>query len=107
MSDPIAPLPIPKSYSELPVQHIRIRNHPKSASGVTPIQVVELYRPGKHNAFTYEMAADMVRAWKTFGADDRVKVIVLTGHGKMFCAGADLGGAFQRTDDDVNGHRDT
>lgn len=107
MSDPVAPPVVPKVYADLPVKHIRIRNHPESASGVTPIQVVELYRPANHNAFTYEMAADVVRAWAAFGADDRVKAIVLTGHGKMFCAGADLSGAFQRTDDDINGHRDT
>ena len=53
------------------------------------------------------MAADIVRTWDTFAVDDRVKVIVLAGEGKIFCAGADLSGAFQRSDDDINGHRDT
>lgn len=104
----VAPTPKPPStYAQFPAKELRVKNHPENATGVTPIQVVELYRPKNHNAFTYNMAAEMVRLWDTLAVDDRVKVIVLTGYGKMFCAGADLSSAFQRSDDDVNGHRDT
>lgn len=91
----------------MPVEHIKISNHPANAPGVTPIQIVTLYRPDAHNAFTGPMADSMERAWNTFHVDDRVKVVVVTGHGRMFCAGADLNTGFRRYDDDINGHRDT
>jgi enoyl-CoA hydratase/carnithine racemase len=52
------------------------------------------------------MMADIVRAWELFHVDDRVKAIVVTGHGKMFCAGADLATGFRRNDDNINAHRD-
>jgi enoyl-CoA hydratase/carnithine racemase len=97
---------LPDTYASLPVQHIRIANHPANAPGVTPIQVVTLYRPDAHNAFTSQMEADMVLAWSKFDLDDCVKAIVVTGHGRMFCAGADLQTGFKRPDNDINGHRD-
>jgi len=97
---------IPETYASLPVKHIRINNYPADAPGVTPIQVVTLYRPDAHNAFTVQMMEDAVLAWGLFDVDERVKVIVVTGHGRMFCAGADLNTGFRRVDDDINGHRD-
>lgn len=81
---------LPATYAEVPLTEVRVANHPASAPGVTPIQIVTLYRPQAHNAYTVVMAAELVKLWELFDIDDRVKVIVLTGHGKMFCAGADL-----------------
>jgi enoyl-CoA hydratase/carnithine racemase len=49
-----------------------------------------LSRPEKNNAFTEIMADELERVFTLFDVDDRVKCIVLTGAGKMFCAGADL-----------------
>lgn len=98
----------PATYATLPTQHIKLSNHPASAPGVTPVQVITLYRPDANNAFTAIMMQELVDAIDAYERDDRVKVIVITGHGKMFCAGADLSGnkAFQKTDNDTNGHRD-
>ncbi len=36
------------------------------------------------------MRAEIEQAYAMFDVDDRVKCIVFTGYGKLFCAGADL-----------------
>lgn len=102
-------LQLPAQYADLKNTQIKIENVPANASGVTPIQLVTLYRPGKYNAFNGFMMEEIVRAWKLFDVDDRVKAIVVTGDGKMFCAGADLegNGAFKRrAGANDNDHRD-
>lgn len=55
------------------------------------VLVVTLNRPSRHNAFTSEMCAALLFAFELADADPRVRVVVLTGAGKSFCAGADLG----------------
>lgn len=98
----------PQTYSSLPLKDVRVSNHPANAPGVTPIQVVTLYRPNAYNAFTRDMHEELVMLWNAFDTDDRVKCIVMTGHGKMFCAGADLQLGFKReTATKVNDNRDT
>lgn len=52
--------------------------------------VVTLNRPANNNAFTGQMVQDFEKFFPMFDVDERVKVIVLTGAGKIFCAGADL-----------------
>jgi enoyl-CoA hydratase/carnithine racemase len=42
------------------------------------------------------MCNELLQVYDMFDRDDRVKCIVLTGHGKMFCAGADLNLGFSR-----------
>ncbi|MFA7585010.1 MAG: crotonase/enoyl-CoA hydratase family protein [Novosphingobium sp.] len=49
-----------------------------------------LNRPDHLNAFTVEMADELVDAYRRASADDGVQVIVVTGAGKAFCAGMDL-----------------
>lgn len=49
-----------------------------------------LNRPEKMNAFTVEMADELVDAYGRASADDAVKAIVVTGAGRAFCAGMDL-----------------
>jgi enoyl-CoA hydratase/carnithine racemase len=76
----------PPSYTQIspPFKNIKL-------SQVAPsIALITLSRPGKHNAFTDQMELDLVRAFGVLDKDDSVKVIVVTGEGKMFCAGADL-----------------
>lgn len=54
------------------------------------ILTVTLYRPGKLNAFTVQMADELVDLFTTASEDDVVRAIVVTGDGKAFCAGMDL-----------------
>ena len=49
-----------------------------------------LNRPEKHNALNGAMIGDITRAAETLGADDTVRVVVLSAEGKSFCAGGDL-----------------
>jgi enoyl-CoA hydratase/carnithine racemase len=51
-----------------------------------------LNRPERMNAFTPQMAAELIQAFRRLDVDDSVRVIVVTGAGRAFCAGADLGG---------------
>jgi enoyl-CoA hydratase/carnithine racemase len=43
------------------------------------------------NAFTITMSHEMVEAFDLIDADDDVRVVIVTGRGRAFCAGADLG----------------
>jgi len=52
---------------------------------------VHLNRPGVRNAFNDGVIAELTEAFATLGADPALRAIVLGGHGKAFCAGADLG----------------
>jgi enoyl-CoA hydratase/carnithine racemase len=51
-----------------------------------------LNRPERLNAFTPQMGAELIGAFKRLDADDSVRAIVVTGAGRAFCAGADIGG---------------
>ncbi|KAF2758707.1 enoyl-CoA hydratase/isomeras-like protein [Pseudovirgaria hyperparasitica] len=88
---------LPDSYASLPFTQIKLSHHPASSTEVTPIIILTLYRPKNYNAFTPIMRDEIVQAYKYFDADQRVKCIVFTGHGRMFCAGADLDAGFSKT----------
>ncbi|AKE88232.1 crotonase/enoyl-CoA hydratase family protein [Rhodococcus aetherivorans] len=62
------------------------------------IAVITLHRPDKLNAFTRQMSAEIVAAFARTDADDGVKVVIVTGSGRAFCAGADLSGGGARFD---------
>ena len=51
---------------------------------------VFLNRPEVRNAFNSQVIAELTAAFQALGADASVRAIVLGGHGKAFCAGADL-----------------
>ncbi len=51
---------------------------------------VVLNRPEKRNALTFQMQADFDQILKEAMVDDEVKVLMLRGAGKVFCAGHDL-----------------
>jgi methylglutaconyl-CoA hydratase len=51
---------------------------------------VHLNRPDLRNAFNDAVIAEISAAFRELGADRALRVIVLGGHGKTFCAGADL-----------------
>ena len=56
------------------------------------LHVAEVYlnRPDVRNAFNDSVIAELTAAFITLGADTALRAIVLGGHGKSFCAGADL-----------------
>jgi methylglutaconyl-CoA hydratase len=51
---------------------------------------VWLNRPEVRNAFNDRVIAELTQAFAGLGADPALRVVVLGGHGKAFCAGADL-----------------
>jgi enoyl-CoA hydratase/carnithine racemase len=54
------------------------------------ILTLSLNRPDQLNAFTVAMAHELIDAFERASEDDAVRVIVVTGKGKAFCAGMDL-----------------
>ena len=56
------------------------------------VATIWLNRPGQRNAFSGDMSRELHEAFARFEADDGVRAIVVTGAGKYFSAGADLGG---------------
>ena len=57
------------------------------------VATLTLNRPEKRNAWNRQMGLEIRQALREGDADDRVRVIVVTGAGKDFCVGADLEGA--------------
>src|SRR4051794_39272120 len=55
------------------------------------IALITLNRPAKLNAWTAAMERSVKRALGDAANDDRVRAIVVTGAGRGFCAGADMG----------------
>ncbi len=55
------------------------------------IATLTLNRPDRMNAFTDQMVRDMVAAFDETDVNDDVRVVIVTGAGRAFCAGADLG----------------
>ena len=55
-----------------------------------PVARVFLNRPDVRNAFNDGVIAELAAAFTGFAADATLRAVVLGGHGKAFCAGADL-----------------
>jgi enoyl-CoA hydratase/carnithine racemase len=56
------------------------------------VMTVTLNRPERLNAFTETMRTELISAFDLADADDDVRAVIVTGEGRGFCAGADLGG---------------
>lgn len=72
---------------------------------ITPegVGIVTFNRPDTMNILSGEMLSGLSGAYKAFDSDDAVKVVLVTGSGRAFCAGADLnagGGSFQADADE-------
>jgi enoyl-CoA hydratase/carnithine racemase len=62
------------------------------------VATITLNRPDKLNALNDEMYAGIVAAFDQTDSDDSVRAVVVTGSGRAFCAGADLGGGARTFD---------
>ncbi len=67
------------SYEQI---RYEIKNH---------ILTLTLNRPDRLNAFTPLMRLELIEAFDRADADDQIRAIIVTGAGRAFCAGADLG----------------
>lgn len=57
------------------------------------VKILKMNRPEVFNSFNREMALSLQKALDIAEKDDEVRCLVLTGEGKAFCAGQDLGEA--------------
>ncbi len=78
------------------------------------IATVELNRPEQLNSITTQMVHDLIDVFTRTDADPDVRVVVVTGRGKAYCAGADVSGGSKALDaqdrgwgDDIDQYRDT
>ncbi len=55
------------------------------------VATVTLHRPDRMNAFTGTMMREIIDVLDHTDADDDVRAVIVTGSGRAFCAGADLG----------------
>ena len=56
-----------------------------------PVVTVSLARPESRNALNAALIAEISRCFGELAEDDAVRVVLLTGEGPSFCAGADIG----------------
>ncbi len=67
------------------------------------IGIITLNRPEKLNALTPAMRVEIRQAFEDAEKDDQIRVVILTGAGRAFCAGADIGtvaGGAEMADDE-------
>ena len=62
------------------------------------VLTVTLNRPERLNAWTATMGRELIEAFDRADADDEVRVIIVTGAGRGYCAGADLAGGGETFD---------
>ncbi|HZB35328.1 MAG TPA: enoyl-CoA hydratase/isomerase family protein [Gaiellaceae bacterium] len=76
--------PRPVSPDELGFERIVYEKAPPRAT-------ITLNRPEILNAFDFQLLRELARACEDASWDDEIRVVVLTGAGRAFCVGADLG----------------
>lgn len=56
------------------------------------ILTLTMNRPEKLNAYDFDMQKEMVETFRRVNDDDEVRAVIVTGEGRGFCSGMDLGG---------------
>ena len=67
------------------------------------VGIIRLNRPRKLNAWTATMSGEIIDAMTVWNSDDGIGAIVLTGEGRAFCAGADVGNFAERVETNRQG----
>ena len=67
------------------------------------VAVLTLDDPDRRNALTRQLSAEIVAAVERAEADEQVRALVVTGNGRAFCAGADVGDLLAATEGDPTG----
>lgn len=73
------------------------------------VLTVTLNRPDRLNAYTGVMRDELIQLFESADRDDGIRVVVVTGAGRAFCAGADLaggGGTFDHANVNLADYRD-
>lgn len=74
------------------------------------IFTVRLHRPDRLNALSQKMLDELLEVFDEIDRNDEIRVAIVTGSGRAFCAGADLGGGEKTFDytahDTPREHRD-
>jgi methylglutaconyl-CoA hydratase len=65
-------------------EHLKVRNEGTVAN-------VSLNRPDSHNALNAALIGELTEVFDYLAGDENVRVVVLAGGGRSFCAGADIG----------------
>jgi enoyl-CoA hydratase/carnithine racemase len=65
------------------------------------VLTITLNRPEKLNAFSPQMCTDLIEAFNAADRDDSVRVVIVTGAGRGFCAGVDISGGASSLNFDV------
>src|SRR5918994_1787305 len=68
----------------MPYQHLN-----RTDDGV--VTTVTLARPDSHNALNADLIEELTSCFEEISGDEGVRVVVLAGEGRSFCAGADIG----------------
>ena len=55
------------------------------------VTTIALSRPDSHNALNAGLIGEVTSCFEDLAEDENVRVVVLTGEGRSFCAGADIG----------------
>jgi len=71
------------------------------------VATITLERPERLNAFTPRMCAELLSAFDRADEDDEVRAVIVTGAGRAFCAGADLGSGGKTFDSNAQGQQET
>ena len=71
------------------------------------IAMITLNRPEAYNAFSEEMITEWMKALETVRDHDDIRVVIVKGNGKSFCAGGDIkamqaGEGFFKSEEDIS-----
>ena len=71
------------------------------------IATITLNRPEAYNAFSEEMITEWIKALETVRDQDDIRVVIVKGNGKSFCAGGDIkamqaGEGFFKSEEDIS-----